>query len=141
MRTIIAATALATLLSVPALAEPGAEHWIAVSNTAMGITGDIVLSPKRLTMAGKTLPLQVAADVPDFGTDDGTVAARILRVTEPSDPVLLHGNRLCRAQWIVVWHEHKFGQTNLEMDVFSSDARPSGENSPGLCGTYMYSKP
>lgn len=136
-------TVFAALISTSALAESGVERWTAVSKTAMAITGDIVLSPQRLTMAGKTLPLAVAADIPAFRTSGGTSAARVLRVTKPADPVLRNRNRICGdapVRWIVVWREHAFGGTNLDIAAFSSVQRPSGEDDAGLCGTFMYSK-
>lgn len=128
--------------ALPAYAQAGTEHWVATSSTAMAITGDIVLSPTRISMAGKTLPLRVVADVPAFQTaNDGVIGARVLQIVKPAAPVLLNGNRLCRATWIAVWRTHAFGQTNLDMAVYSGSTMPKAEDELGLCGTYMYSKP
>ena len=140
---------LLAALATPARASPGIEHWAATSTTAIGITGDITLSPDRLAMAGRSLPLARAADRPAFRHDSGTSPARILRVTRPADPVLLHGNRMCGGlagksapvRWIAVWRETMFSQTGLEMAVFSSIEQPTGEGSPGLCGTFLYTRP
>ena len=133
----------AVLIATSAQAEPGAERWTAVSKTAVAITGDIVLSPHRLTIAGKTLPLAVAVDIPAFRTNNGTSAARILRITRPSDPILRNSNPFCGdapVRWIVGWREHAFGGTSLDMAALSSAQRPSGEDDAGLCRTFMYSQ-
>ena len=135
-------TLLALLLALPtaAYAAPGDEHWVATSTTAMGITGDIVLSPSSLAMArGVTLPLRVAADVPAFQTGVGAKAARILAVTRPANPAVLNGNRLCDAPvtWVVVWRMPRAG---LGLAMFSGDRQPSGEQAGGLCGDYFYER-
>ena len=138
VRPIVLAATM--LLAGPASAQKGVERWSATSTTAMSITGDIVLSPTRLTAAGRTLPLKVAADVRGFGTDHGPVGARILKVTRPANPVLKNGNRLCTApvRWVAVWRE----QTgDLGMAVFAGTRQPAREDVPGLCGTFLYSRP
>ncbi|MBE7219132.1 MAG: hypothetical protein INR64_11735 [Caulobacteraceae bacterium] len=138
MRSLLAA-ALFAAASLPA-AQPGVEVWKPLSSTAQ-ITGTIHLSPTRLTTAnGAALPLAVAADTPAFETDTGTYPARILRVTRPANPVLSPRNRFCTApvRWIVVWREKVVQEGSLGMAVFSSPQRPTGEGSPGLCGTFGY---
>lgn len=131
------------LLLAPAIssaAAPGVEQWTATSSTAMGITGDISLSPDRLVAAGKVFPLAVAADVRDFGSDRGPQAARILKVTNPMDPVLLNGNRLCGApvRWIAVYRSDRGKSLNLS--VFSGSAQPTGETGSDVCGTFLYTR-
>lgn len=141
MRTPPALVMLASLGIATAAAAAGVEHWSATSNTAMAITGDITLSPTRLAMAGKSLPLAVAADVPAFGTSlNGPRPARILKVTRPADPKLLNGNTLCGApaRWIAVYRTD--AGKSLNMAVFSSVAQPTGEDDKGLCGTFLYSR-
>lgn len=134
-------SALLAAIALPAAAEPGVEVWKPLSHTA-DITGTIHLSPRRITTAnGATLPLAVAADVPAFESDAGTYPARILRVTRPADPPLGRGNTFCGApvRWIVVWRQTGFAP-GLGMAVFSGAARPAGEGSPGLCGTFAYAR-
>ncbi|OAS24989.1 hypothetical protein [Methylobacterium platani] len=132
--------AAAMLAAVPSRAAPEVEHWSALSKTAMAITGDIALSPARLVAAGRTLPLAVAADVADFGTVAGPAPARILAVTKPADPVLLHGNTLCGVpvRWIVAYRRDD--GRRLTLAVFGGEARPSAESGPGLCRTFSYAR-
>lgn len=131
---------LAAALAPPAAGAPGVERWTAVSTTAMAITGDITLSPQKLVAAGKTFPLTVAADVTAFGTATGPKAARILKVTVPADPVLLHGNTLCGSpiRWIVVYRGD--GGKELNLAASGGDAMPMAESDRGVCGTFLYAR-
>jgi hypothetical protein len=138
----IAAAALMWMSQNPASAKAGEEKWVAYSRTAMSITGDILLSPTRLRAAHVNLPLKVAADNPRFGVDDGLVAARVLALTEPSNPKLLNGNTFgCDkpVRWIAVW-QFDHGQ-QLGMAVFDSVKMPKSESDPGFCGSYYYARP
>ena len=141
MRIGLIAILIAGLSSGVAFAAPKAERWSATSSTAMAITGDITLSPTRLIMArGVTLPLKVDSDTKAFWTSSGNQAARILRVTKPADPKLLHGNTLCGkpVRWTAVYQSNRGKDLNLA--AFSSTRRPSGEGDTGLCGTFLYSR-
>lgn len=140
MRALLTAAAAALLLAPAAGARPkGVEHLTPYSHTAEGITGPVDLSPTEMMAAGVRFPLRVAADVPAFKADTGTYPARILKVTRPMNPVLLNQNRLCGGpvRWIVVY---RFGKTSLGMSVFSSEAQPVSDDSPGLCGTFNYDR-
>jgi hypothetical protein len=127
----------------------GEERWQAFSKTAMSITGDILLSPRRLHAAGYDFPLKVAADLPTFDGEHGPVAARILKVTKRMNPKLLNGTRLgCRRpiQWIAVWRfrERYFQPSRgkmLEMAVFEGPKMPSSVDEETLCGTFLYASP
>ncbi|WP_152046321.1 hypothetical protein [Aureimonas psammosilenae] len=138
MRSILALASV--LVALPAAAAPAAEKWSATSTTAMSITGDITLSPTQLKAAGKTWPLKVAGDTRTFGTDRGPQRARILEVVKPSNPKLLNGNTLCAApvRWIVVYQSDA-GST-LHLAAFTGSSRPTGEDGPGLCGTFLFSR-
>ena len=120
-------------------AAPPGVRYVAESNTAISITGDIELSHERLIVARRiVIPLHVVAGARPFSTDQGKESARISRVTKSMNPVLLNGNRLCGApvRWIVVWHMPERG---LGMAAFSGERMPRSEDSPGLCGTFFYS--
>lgn len=135
--------AMASFATVAAARPAGEERWIALSKTAYSITGDIRLSPTRLKTARAAYPLAVAADVRAFGADGGPVAARVLRVTRPSNPVLLNGNRLCGrglARWVVAWRQPD-DRTMLVLAAFSDRRMPRSIRAPGFCGTYHYSRP
>lgn len=129
-----------TALAAAATARPGEEKWIATSTAGMAITGDIILSPRRLRTEHADFPLRVISDVPNFGGQFGPVPARVLAVTRPKNPVLLNGNRLCRrpVRWIVVSHLKDGG---LELDAFESRRMPTSIGSTGSCGSLFYSRP
>lgn len=139
MRLRILAAALILPLCQPATAAaPGVEKWVAYSNTAMSITGDILLSPKSLVAAGKVFPLRVVADVPDFAGENGRTTARVLAVTKPVNPKLLNGNRLCGdkpVRWIAVWRRDK---STLELDAYDSAHQPTKSDDAGFCASYGY---
>jgi hypothetical protein len=139
-------------------AKPGEELWIAQSRTAYSITGDILLSPTRLRMAGVNVPLRVVADLPHYrDSDDRLVPARVLEVTSPRDFKFVSGNRFgCgrRIRWIVVWRFDDGKQ--LGMDTFEGNVKPQSERQPpspsdtllsyrkqgpGFCGSYYYVRP
>lgn len=139
MRMRIVAIVLALPLCQPATAAaPGVEKWRAYSNTAMSITGDILLSPTSLVAAGKVFPLRVAADVPNFAGDDGRTTARVLAVTRPVNPKLLHGNTLCGSKpvrWIAVWRRDR---STLELDAYDGERQPTKSDDAGFCASYGY---
>lgn len=139
---LLVATILLSSAWIEASAKAREERWIASSTTAISITGDIVLSPTRLQMAGHEFPLRVAADLPDFEGDLGRVPARVLAITRPMNPRLLNGNRFgCRQaiHWIVVWQSE--GGKSLGMDTFSGAQMPGGAHDAGFCGSYFYQRP
>lgn len=141
MRPCLAIPAVAAVLaSVPAGAAPRSEHWVATSTTAMAITGDIDLSPTRLSAAGKVIPLKVAADVPAFGTPMGPRPARIMRVLGTGNPRLLRGNTICQPapRWLALYRGDRGRRLNVA--AFTGDAQPAGEGAPGLCATYLYTR-
>ena len=139
MRRIPLAVVLA-MMAMPASGRPVRdEAWVASSTTAMGITGDIRLSPHRLLAAGHAMPLRVVADVPAYRGFAGPVAARVLAFTPPADPPMLRGNRLgCGRplRWLVAWHT---GDGELVLDMFDSVALPRN-GATGLCATYVYAR-
>lgn len=140
MRGLLAVASAGLLIAFPALARGGVEVWQAMSKTAMSITGTIRLSPTQLRVGKVVYPLRVAGDVKAYKADTGTYGARILEVTRPMDPPLIRGNRLCGSgpvQWLVVYRS---GKEELGMSVFGKGPRPTGDDSPGLCGTYFYTR-
>ena len=150
-RPVLIRLLLALLLlavAAPALALAATpEQWEAVSNTAMAITGNVRLSPDRITFQnGQPLPLVSAGTLPQFGGPTGPVSATLYSVTKPDDPVVLHGNRLCGdkgrhpATFIAVWKPALVGSDidPRAMAIFSGNARPTVADGPDFCGTYFY---
>ncbi|WP_165982195.1 hypothetical protein [Dankookia rubra] len=132
------------------LPAPEPEVWEPTSTTAMAITGRITLAPDRITFANRaSLPLEPAGEVPDFLADGQRVTATLYRVTEPGNPVLLRGGRLCSngrpVRTIAVWQPPPIGNTapgqGRSLAAFSGTALPKGAEDPGSCGTFQYEPP
>ena len=140
---------LAFLTAGPAAAqEPPA--WEPVSTTAMAITGRITLAPDRLTFANRAaLLLEPAGDIPGFLAEGQRVTATAYRVTEPANPVLLRGSRICgngqAVRLILVWQPPPIGNRppgrEWSVAAFSGAETPKGTDDPALCGTFLYELP
>jgi|SRR6478735_668191 hypothetical protein len=129
---------------------PEAEVWEPASTTAMAITGRITLAPDRITFGNRaSLPLEPAGEVPNFMADGQRVTATLYRVTEPANPVLLRGSRLCGngrpIRTIVVWQPPPIGSAaasqGRSLAAFSGQAMPKGTEDAGNCGTFFYELP
>jgi hypothetical protein len=129
--------ALAGFLAIsPAAADPAT--WIAVSNTAMAITGDIVLDDYGIRFAnGTNLELEpfdteVVANWTGFS---GPTPGNIYEVHSPSDPKLLNGNTLCgeKVTYIVTTLSH---DGELTLNIYSSKQPPKSMD--GVCASYSY---
>jgi hypothetical protein len=111
MRSITApASALAALLAVLAVSPLRADpvNWAATSNTAVAITGDIVVEDYSITFAnGKSLAIEPyeAGRVGDWSGSGKNVAGDVFTADSSSDPKLLNGNKLCAtpATYVVIW--------------------------------------
>ena len=131
-------------------AEAG-ERWVAASNTASSITGDVRFSSGRIRFAnGASLELASVSPLPRFRANGETVAAMAYRVVTPADPLLLNGNRLCggpdkpqKVTFIVVWGPRKLpGDAAPRSFAAFSGAQPTaGTGDAGACGTFNYDRP
>ncbi|WP_431269459.1 hypothetical protein [Dankookia sp. P2] len=136
---------------VPApLLAPEPEVWEPMSTTAMAITGRITLAPDRITFANRaSLALEPAGEVAGFLAEGQRVTATLYRVTEPGNPVLLRGGRLCAngrpIRAIAVWQPPPIGNTapgqGRSLAAFTGTAPPTGAEDPGSCGTFQYELP
>jgi hypothetical protein len=124
MRSITApASALAALLAVLAVSPLRADpvNWAATSNTAVAITGDIVVEDYSITFAnGKSLAIEPyeAGRVGDWSGSGKNVAGDVFTADSSSDPKLLNGNKLCAtpATYVVIWSP---GEGELGLNVYS----------------------
>ncbi len=137
---MIALAAAAVLLLGQAQAAAGGVdgRWKPSSTTSVSITGPIELAPDRLTAQGANFPLRLVAEPAAFGSEQGARPARLFAVTRPTNPPLLNGNRLCGpepATWIVVQPTPPDG---LQVTAFIGRRKPTGEDSPGMCGVFFY---
>lgn len=133
--------------------------WVAISQTAMSITGDAYVTESSLWFHHHELPLTLNKKLSD---EELKAAANLLQATMNADTRgelykthlsrtvhLLGSNTLCGGKdttWILMVHtlDHH-GRLNLELAVFSGTQRPIIEtdaldHSTSLCGTYWYQK-
>jgi hypothetical protein len=145
----------------PAQIEGHPARWIALSTTAMGITGDIRSDPTGLTIAGHHLQLRSkqelsAEEIRDAaslfsrkGTDN--LSGAIYRTYLGANTRLFGSNTLCGkkdTRWVVVMLSGPEGadhRRSLYLATFSGnnapDLRPSAiDKSVDLCGTYWYER-
>jgi hypothetical protein len=129
---------------------PQAEAWEPASTMAMAITGRVTLAPDRITFGNRaSLPLEPAGEEPNFMAEGQRVTATLYRVTEPANPVLLRGSRLCGngrpVRSIAVWQPPPIGNTAQapvrSLAAFSGQAMPKGADDPDNCGTFTYDLP
>lgn len=130
---------LATLLVAGlSLAAAGAraESYMAVSKTAMSITGDIQFDDSGVTFANGE-SLEFDDPVADHLLVDGSdVPARVYPVQDPADPLLEHGNRLCGngdVTYVASW-ETDSDLTILAVFTGSEPPRSDAE----MCASYSY---
>ena len=150
-RIVLLLGSLVVATQAPALAQqPAPQRWEAYDNASISIIGNITFSPSRITFANrKSLALTSAgrAAVQNMNGGPGTATADLFRVTQPDDPVLLGGNRLCGGKtpvpvtYIAVWRPAPIaGLTSgpdRQMAVFSSATPPT--TATQQCGQYGFS--
>lgn len=141
MRACVLALVLA-MAAMAARAEPAS--WLAVSKTAMAITGDIVLDDNKLTFAnGSSLhlePYEMSREG-DWADDDTEIAGDVFKIDPAANPELMNGNKFCDApaSYIVLWSPT---QDELTVSVYTGDAAPIGDSKlDRLCATYSYETP
>jgi hypothetical protein len=130
---------------ITAAALPAPQHWEAVSNTAMSITGDVAFTPSRLTFAnGKSLDLRYAGTRPishASSTPHGTAQSfKLYQVVTRTNPTLLRGNVLCDETptyvGVAVSPEHN-AMTEF-LNVYNGETAPTSWDSDELCASYTY---
>jgi hypothetical protein len=150
MKARIAAALGAALLAAGPTRAQLAEQWEPASTTAMAITGRVTLAPDRITFGNRaSLPLEPAGEVPDFMVEGRRVTATLYRVTEPGNPVLLRGSRLCGngrpIRMIAVWTPPPIGNLapgqGRSLAAFTGQTPPKGAEDAGNCGTFQYELP
>ena len=127
-------------------------HWTAISNTAMGVTGDLTVTPRSVTMAGRTLQLallhtlagpqlgQAAALFPVAVTSK--LRGALYKVSIPATAAFKSSNTLCGKQATTFFVLLTDG-SDLELAMFSGKNEPNLSanaiaNSTEFCGTYSY---
>jgi hypothetical protein len=138
---LTAITVVASLLAVAAVADDDDYPvWKPSSDTAVSITGPIMLLPDRLKAGQSSFPWRIAGALAQFKPDQGAIPARLFEVADATNPDLLNGKKLCGGKpvgWIVMVPAPPDG---LEIDAYTSVDKPSSISSPGLCGTFTYKR-
>lgn len=114
--------------------------WKPSSDTAVSVTGPIMLLPDRLKAGQAYFPWRPAGALAQFKPDQGSIPTRVFEVADGTNPELLDGKKLCGDKavgWIVMVPAPPDG---LEIDAYSSADKPSSISSPGLCGTFTYKR-
>ena len=131
---------LVVLAALLALAQPSlADDYIAVSNTAMSITGDISFDDSGIRFAnGEELAFSdLVAD--HFEVDGQDVPASVYRIADPADPELENGNRLCGSGDVTYLASWAGGGTGTVIAVFTGSAEPDSD--ARMCASYGYDLP
>jgi hypothetical protein len=128
--------ALAIVLLVASVVPGRADDYVAVSKTAMSITGDISFDDSGITFAnGETLGFSdLVAD--HFEVDGQDLPASVYRIAEPADPELENGNRLCGNGDVTYLANWADGETGSVIAVFTGEDEPTG--SAEMCASYSY---
>ncbi len=135
---VLAAVLLAAGASGRCVAAAAPEHWTAVSQTAMAITGDVRFTPARIVFQnGRAMRIAAMPRPRGFPA----AATQLYRVAPPSDPVLLHGNRLCGARRVtyLLVSRTRSPAGDVELSVYDAAHVPANEGD-GLCATYFYQR-
>lgn len=136
---------LLVALATTAMSPVATQHWEAVSNTAMSITGSVAFTPTHIVFAnGKSLDIHALTTRPiaqGSSTPHGTARSfQLYEVLTKSNAKLLHGNVLCdeAATYIgVAVSPETSGQTTVFMNVFNGETAPKGWEEE-LCASFTY---
>lgn len=148
-----------TFVTTPSLAQSAIEHhvwqdsrtFVALSQTAISITGDIGLSGNpSFAEVGSVMQISFGAGDPvelvsegaswrQWGVSGDKQTAEVFRLAQ--DPgELLNGTKLCGngARYLVFSESWLGGGQILEVAVFDGDVPPFDINSDDLCSTFSY---
>jgi len=158
----LTAGALAAALSVwPSLAGGPPEEpvspifnrdWNAYTTTAMGITGDVWLTPTSITFDDRvTFKLRFLSEFTSIEPNDwwGKIQEVLLfEFVDPPAQAILNGNHLCGTprytpsvplpRYIAVGLKHLEDRDELLVLVFETETPPNVTREKGLCGTFGY---
>ncbi|CDN48703.1 Hypothetical protein RG540_CH25370 [Neorhizobium galegae bv. orientalis str. HAMBI 540] len=116
-----------------------AEHYTAVSKTAMSVTGDVWLDDFSITFENEE-SLEFSDLVADnFRVDGRRVPASVYRVAKPADPELENGNQLCGSGDVTYVANWASGKGMSAIAVFTGRNPP--KSNAELCALYTYEDP
>ncbi len=124
-------------------------RWSADSTTAMGITGDIVLSDGGIRFEnGREITFEYVETQVKEGTEDSWLIEPgepydLFRITSTENPILLRGNRLCGdvAPTFMITLRRQApmqGALHLRLAFFYTKEKPSSGSFGETCGSFSY---
>lgn len=118
-----------------------ADSLVAVSNTAMSITGDIEFDDFEIMFEnGKKLEFdELVGDT--FVVNGEEIGASVYRVKTPADPKLNNGNRLCgqgKVTYVAAWGDPSDDSLTI-VAVFDTQDVPGSD--ADMCASYTYEYP
>ena len=144
MRELLLAFAVSSF-SATAVAQTAtvSESWAPVGHLAQTTTGRVTFSPTEITFQnGKSLPLTQGAQMLFRPEVKGKkVTADLFRVTQPDDPVLENGSKLCRGKpvaYLIVWKSDKTATAAAPRNLAPFSGTKFSAGSPDDCGRYAY---
>ena len=139
---------------------PPNQMWAATSNTAVSITGNILLTSQAITISHKQFPIEFVREIDkqDLNNNDKLfepfmrytfmkpLAARLYKTLISRNVKFLNGNTICGPNADATWMLAAFAKDNLSLAFFSSTDEPNldykvVEVSHDLCGTFTYVDP
>lgn len=113
-----------------------AEQYVAISNTAMSITGDIKLDDEHIAFSnGEHLDFgAVTSEV--LMVDGEALDATIYQIAEPANPTLENGNTLCGSDSVTYIAAWKSADGLTQLAMFTGEATP--ESTDTMCASYLY---
>ena len=145
-RWMLVALLLIGVAGAPAASQPVLEEAQAFnpySETAIAITGPVILSTKRMVFeTGKLLDLDLVdqAASGDWGASGNVPVAQVFRVSGSLGP-LRQKNTLCGDQpvtYMAVWDEESSGSKILGIAMFTGAEIPTGVAQESICATYFF---
>jgi hypothetical protein len=116
-----------------------ADSLVAVSNTAMSITGDIEFDDFEIVFANgeKLVFSELVGDT--FVVEGREVPASVYEIEEPADPALENGNRLCGSGDVTYLASWAGSEDSTIIAVFTTPDVPGSDAE--MCASYTYAYP
>ena len=119
------------------------QHWIAISNTAMLITGDVKFSPSSIIFVDHSeLKLTFAGNASGLTWFDllQNQPAQLYKIAGRKNPRLLNGNYLCGPHTTPSFLGVVEHRADIYLTVFSGDGLPSAKDYESrVCAGFSYS--
>jgi hypothetical protein len=119
------------------------QHWMAISNTAMSITGDVQFSSSSIIFVDHSeLKLTFAGNANGLTWFDSmrSQSARLYKIAGRKNPRLLNGNYLCGIHTTPSFLSVVEQGDDVYLTVFSGDGLPSAKDYESrICAGFSYS--